>query len=459
MQYFYESDLYHVNAEFSELTRRVLQLNPNTTILPTTLDTLSQSCLTDLSSNRSDNHAYLAQRINNDESESGQLLNWYSISKTTTNMKLLRDNFEMIDWNGLSENPNALELLQENIDKIDWEQLAKNPGAIPLIERHLDNIDVSDLCLNINAIHLLDKFQLSIFNVYNLVLNRNAIRLMKKYVNDYRFTPHGWVYIAGHDSEEAVEFIEHHLWEGEHSKCLSTNLTSERYQDVWDALSWNRCAVSFLEKHLETHLDKISPDRLFANRSPLIIPLWEKYISLRYNVMSTECVWSWAAANPRIGIWTGLAAHPNAGHVICTYFKSRILDLDPTYRIYDLIDNSAQWAMDLIDQVLMAHPIEHLGHSWTPCSGLSWFLLSQNPMATSLHRKYTAYLYRTSYLSYSSAVYDIQYVYHYDKMRQVKRNINADLIALFYHPRNLHKLVHLGFDEFVGLVEDEGEDS
>jgi hypothetical protein len=368
-------------------------------------------------------------------------------------MKLLRDNFEMIDWNGLSENPNALEILQENIDKIDWEQLAKNPGAIPLIERHLEKIDVSDLCFNINAIHLLDKFQLSTLNVYSLVMNRNAIRLMKKYVNEYRFTPHAWVCIAGHDTEEAVEFIEHHLWEGEHSKCLSANLTSERYHDVWEALSWNRCAVSFLEKHLETHLDKITPDRLFANPSPRIIPVWEKYISLRYNVL--ECVWSWAAANPRIGIWTGLAANPNAGDVICTYFKSRILALDPTYRIYDLVTTQAQWAMDLIDQVLITHPIDHLGYSWSPGTGLAWLLLSQNPMANGLQRKYHAYIYRTSYLSCSPEVYDIQYVYHYDRMRSLKRNIHSDLIALFYNPRNLHKLVHLGFDEFVGLVDDD----
>jgi hypothetical protein len=45
-----------------------------------------------------------------------------------------------VDWNYLSKNSSAIPLLEQNFDNIDWDFLSLNPNAIHILEKNLDNI-------------------------------------------------------------------------------------------------------------------------------------------------------------------------------------------------------------------------------------------------------------------------------------------------------------------------------
>lgn len=442
MQYYYESELYYVTAELTEVTNLVLS-TPRPEI-DNILDTdVHDMCLF------SDNHAYLSQLVSEDAVQNWRL-QWCHISARTTNMKLLRNHIHLIDWSELSSNPNALELLQENIDKINWINLARNPGAIPIIQKYWKNISVCELCANPNAVHLLDKCDPHELNFNILAENPNAFRLIKKHLKYIvKNKVHSiWRVVAEQPTEEAATFIIDNMWDtdtinGVKSMCFDEMGEISGY--IWSSLSENPYAVDFLEKHQT----RINWSRLCINPNPKAMMLLAERVKIDPMVISSTTVSSSTA-------FRGLATNPNAEVLVLQSLRNKLTADRLTY----IAGTRSNWAMDFIEYILDHTPIERLGSSWIPTHGHGWYLLSQNPMAHSIQRKYASYLHRSGYLS-SNQVTDNTYVYIYEKMRYLKHHINSDILACVHHPKNVHTLYRLGFDEFKmydpAYVEEEEE--
>jgi AraC-like DNA-binding protein len=454
MQYYYEHDLYTIDSELTEVAKKIITVtDSNSEIFHTDTTTTTTNLLTTRDvynmSNHPHNHAFLHQLITQSSTIS-RFLNWQIISQITTDIKLLRDNFDCINWNYLSSNPNALELLQENPHLIDWDELSTNPGAIPIIEKYFDKINIDFLCCNPNAIHLLERAHPKDLNFYNLAKNINAFPIIKQHLEyilenprptdiSYRCSYHDlaylWNLIAEHPSQEAAIFIMDNMWEGVtdygvQSLWLDGMKTISKH--IWCSLSNNKYAVKFLEKHRE---------RIYWNQ-------------LCYNVNAIELLDD-ELKKQNVNAWRMLDAikmNPNAGSLVTKYMTCG-KGPDWIERITSLVSTPTKWAMDLVDECLSVTPATELTSSWTSPNGIAWSLLSANQAANmyGLHLKYARHLNRLTFFN-SNNVSTKKYIYNYNKMRELKRDLHSQLIAVMHHPRNIiHIALHLGFNDSIPI--------
>ena len=438
MQYHHEDDLFNITSELTDTAQRVIWINmvPNDVVfIGHQNEHLSIYNIKILSAD-ANNHSYLEKHIE----YLREHVDWHEISIRTTNLKLLRNNLAYLDWTALSSNPNVLELLEENIDKLDWMCLSRNPGAIPIIESHMDRVYIEDLCINPNAIHLLEKCPLHDLNFHYLAQNHNAFHLITKHISDiiknngYQYFYYIMVLLAQQPVPYIVEYIIDNMWIGDTSygePSLALDTISESFQ-IWLGLFKNPCAVPFLEKHK----DRIDWDLLAYN--PNALHLLKEHV----------------AESPYPMCWERLGNNQHACWLISTYNETNTFDrstvLKTAYRLTCIANTHTKWAVDTIDKWLRILSVHHMGYSWNRPHSDGWRYLSKNPKATALHDTYAEYLVPDVYIGHNTVITS-KYVYMYSKMKQIRKDLNQEIISNVHHPRNLHRLYTLGFDEFEHL--------
>ena len=351
-------------------------------------------------------------------------IDWNNLSKQSYAIHLLKQNLDKVDWDALCLNESAIDILCKNPDKINWFIFSRNkhPDIVSIIEKNWDKILLEDQREDVWSDGTLTFYII----LQNLLYHPNSLPFIEKHIENL-----DWKLVS--ENSNMISIIEKNLDKVDWNKlCNNKNkkvleILEKNIDKVnWDILSSNPIAVSFLEKHmdkinwvelssnsravdlLEKNIDKICWESIVYNTNPRAISLIEQNL---YHLNTHT--------------WASLTLNENAVHL----FRKNIDKIHLPYLLFNKHPDAIKLFEENITKVTLDdEDIEDL---------------SIKPHLVPFFEKNVEYI-NWYNISKNEGIFE----YDYENIKKRMSIFEEELVQKVFHPRNYHKFVDWGYEEF-----------